>query len=218
MQARFSAVLFDFDGTLVDSSEGIFKSLIYAFEADGKPSPEEKTLRKFIGPPIYDSFKNLFGYPDDKIDFMIAKYRERYREKGWREASVYPGIPALLHTLHDCGVKLATASSKPVDFIRQILDEDGLLPLFHYIGGTDFDNKSADKAEIMRGAMRALGVSANETIMVGDRLYDIDGAHRSGLPCIAVLYGFGSREEFEKYGAEYIVNTAEDILPILVKE
>ena len=80
MQARFSAVLFDFDGTLVDSSEGIFKSLIYAFEADGKPAPEEKTLRKFIGPPICESFKNLFGYPDDKIDFMIAKYRERYRE------------------------------------------------------------------------------------------------------------------------------------------
>lgn len=218
MQPRFAAVLFDFDGTLVDSSEGIFKSLIYAFRADGKDAPEAATLRKFIGPPIYDSFKTLFGYPDDKIDFMIAKYRERYREKGWREAAVYPGIPALLQTLRDCGVKLATASSKPVDFIRQILEEQGLLPLFHYIGGTDFDNKSADKAEIMRDAMRALGVSPEETIMVGDRLYDIDGAHRAEIPCIAVLYGFGSREEFEHYGAEYIVDTAEDILQVLVKE
>ena len=107
-------------------------------------------------------------------------------------------------------MKLATASSKPVDFIRQILDEDGLLPLFHYIGGTDFDNKSADKAEIMRGAMRALGVSENETMMVGDRLYDIDGAHRAGLPCIAVLYGFGSREEFEKYGVGAVRKAARE--------
>ena len=86
MKPRYKAVLFDFDGTLADTSEGIFKSLQYAFEADGKPSPPLSTLRKFIGPPIYDSFQTLFGYPDDKIGFMIEKYRERYRARGWREA------------------------------------------------------------------------------------------------------------------------------------
>ncbi|MGN0571089.1 MAG: HAD hydrolase-like protein [Candidatus Fimenecus sp.] len=205
------AVLFDFDGTLVDSSEGIFKSLIYAFQADGKPIPDETTLRKFIGPPIYDSFKNLFGYKDEKIDYMIAKYRERYRAIGYREVEVYDGIPALLARLHQSGIKIATASSKPTVFIEKILEERNLLSYFSYLGGTDFDNISSDKTVIVQNAMDALGVSPKDTVMVGDRLYDIRGAKGANVPCIAVLYGFGSREEFLEYGADYIVSTPQEI-------
>ena len=89
MKSRYDAVLFDFDGTLVDSSEGIFKSLIYAFEADGRDIPPESELRKFIGPPIYDSFKTLYGYADDKIEWMVLKYRERYKTKGYKEVKIY---------------------------------------------------------------------------------------------------------------------------------
>lgn len=211
MALHCKAVLFDFDGTLVDSSEGIYKSLIYAFEADGKPIPDEATLRKFIGPPIYDSFKNLFGYKDEKIDWMIAKYRERYRTIGYREVEVYDGIPALLERLHQNGVKIATASSKPTVFIEKILEERNLLTYFDYLGGTDFDNISSDKTVIVQNAMHALGVSPQETVMVGDRLFDIRGAKGAGVPCIAVLYGFGSREEFEEYGADYIVRTPQEI-------
>lgn len=211
MALHCKAVLFDFDGTLVDSSEGIYKSLIYAFEADGKPIPDEATLRKFIGPPIYDSFKNLFGYKDEKIDWMIAKYRERYRTIGYHEVEVYDGIPALLERLHQNGVKIATASSKPTVFIEKILEERNLLAYFDYIGGTDFDNILSDKTVIVQNAMHALGVSPQETVMVGDRLFDIRGAKGAGVPCIAVLYGFGSREEFEEYGADYIVRTPQEI-------
>ncbi|MGN0519306.1 MAG: HAD hydrolase-like protein [Candidatus Fimenecus sp.] len=211
MALNCKAVLFDFDGTLVDSSEGIFKSLMYAFEADGKPIPDEATLRKFIGPPIYDSFKNLFGYKDEKIDWMIAKYRERYRAIGYREVEVYAGIPALLERLHQNGIKIATASSKPTVFIEKILEERNLLSYFDYLGGTDFDNISSDKTVIMQDAMRALSVSPQETVMVGDRLYDIRGAKGASVPCIAVLYGFGSREEFLEYGADYIVRTPKEI-------
>ncbi len=212
------AVLFDFDGTLADSSEGIFKSLIYAFECDGKPAPAESTLRKFIGPPIYDSFKNLFGYTDGKIDFMIEKYRERYREKGYLETRIYDGIPELLCTLREKGIKIATASSKPTVFIEQILKEHGLYGYFDYIGGTQFDNISADKAAVLQSAMDALGVTARETVMVGDRLFDIRGAKGVGVPCIAVLYGFGSREEFVEYGAEYIVETPAQIETLIFGE
>lgn len=218
MHTRFKAVLFDFDGTLVDSSEGIFKSLIYAFEADGKPAPDPATLRKFIGPPIYDSFKTLFGYTDDKIDFMIEKYRERYRTVGWHEARVYAGIPELLRALHENGIKMATASSKPTPFIRQIVEEQGLLSYFDYLGGTKFDNISSNKTEILENAMRELGVSPEETVMVGDRLFDIRGAQGAGIPCIAVLYGFGSRAEFEEYGADYIVETPQDVFDLIVEE
>lgn len=212
------AVLFDFDGTLADSSEGIFKSLIYAFQCDGKPAPDGATLRKFIGPPIYDSFKTLFGYTDGKIDFMIEKYRERYRETGYLETKIYDGIPELLHALRENGIRVATASSKPTVFIEKILKEHGLYEYFDYVGGTQFDNISSDKSVILKNAMDALGVTARETVMVGDRLFDIRGAKGVGVPCIAVLYGFGSREEFEKYGAEYIVETPAEIKSLILGE
>ncbi len=212
------AVLFDFDGTLADSSEGIFKSLLYAFECDGKPAPDEATLRKFIGPPIYDSFKTLFGYADDKIDYMIEKYRERYRKTGYSETRIYDGIPALLKALRESGIKIATASSKPTVFIEKILQENGLQAYFDYIGGTQFDNISADKSVVLQNAMDALGVTARETVMVGDRLFDIRGAKRVGVPCIAVLYGFGSRAEFIEHGAEYIVETPAEIKTLLLGE
>ncbi len=211
MLSECKAVLFDFDGTLVDSSEGIFKSLIYAFQKDGKVAPDEATLRKFIGPPIYDSFKTLFGYADDKIDFMIEKYRERYRAVGYREVEVYAGIPELLRRLRENGFKIATASSKPTVFIKQILEEQGLLSCFDYLGGTQFDNISSDKTAVLQNAMHALGVTPKETVMVGDRLFDIRGAKGAGVPCIAVLYGFGSRAEFLDYGADYIVESAKEI-------
>lgn len=212
------AVLFDFDGTLADSSEGIFKSLIYAFQCDGKPAPDEATLRKFIGPPIYDSFKNLFGYTDGKIDFMIEKYRERYRKTGYSETRIYDGIPELLCALREKGIKIATASSKPTVFIKQILVEHGLYGCFDYVGGTQFDNISSDKSAILQAAMDALGVSAQETVMVGDRLFDIRGAKGVGVPCIAVLYGFGSRAEFEEYGAEYIAQTPAEVKTLILGE
>lgn len=212
------AVLFDFDGTLADSSEGIFKSLIYAFQCDGKPAPDGATLRKFIGPPIYDSFKTLFGYTDGKIDFMIEKYRERYRETGYLETKIYDGIPELLRALRENGIRVATASSKPTVFIEKILKVHGLYEYFDYVGGTQFDNISSDKSVILKNAMDALGVTAHETVMVGDRLFDIRGAKGVGVPCIAVLYGFGSREEFEKYGAEYIVETPAEIKSLILGE
>lgn len=218
MYSRYKAVLFDFDGTLVDSSEGIFKSLAYAFEKDGRPVPDTQTLRKFIGPPIYDSFKTLFGYRDEKIDFMVKKYRERYRAQGYREVRVYDGIPALLQKLKANGVKIATASSKPTVFIEQILKEQGLFSYFDYIGGTLFDNISSDKTAIIQETMQALGVAAEDCVMIGDRLYDIRGAKGADVPCIAVLFGFGSRAEFEEYGADFIAETTEEVSDLIFED
>lgn len=149
---------------------------------------------------------------------MIEKYRERYREKGWREARIYDSIPQLLRTLRENGVKTATASSKPTPYIEQILREQGLFEYMNYIGGTRFDEKHADKAAIIRDAMQALGVAKADTIMVGDRLYDICGAKAAGIPCIAVLYGFGSRKEFEEYGADFIAETPADMQNLLFED
>lgn len=221
MKKLYDAVLFDFDGTLVDSSEGIFKSLIYACLADGRPEPTTDELRSFIGPPIYDSFKTFYNCPDEEIDFLIKKYRERYAEKGYREAVFYDGIPELLNRLRDNGIKVATASSKPVKFIDKILDENNLKQYFDYLGGTVFDEirLGSGKTGIINNAAEMLGVTdKSRVIMVGDRKYDIDGAKGAGIKTIAVLFGFGSREEFEKHGAEYIAENVGDIEKIIFGE
>ena len=215
--ANYDAVLFDFDGTLVDSSKGIYESLIYALKCGGTDEPDGETLRKFIGPPIYDSFKNLFGFEDGKIEFMIKKYREHYSGGGLYELDIYEGIPELLRTLHENGIKIATASSKPKVFIEKILEKTGLGEYIDYAGGTLFDEKGATKTKILLNAMDNLGCAdKNRVIMVGDRKYDIDGAKGAGIKTIAVLYGFGSREEFEEHGAEYIVENTKEIEKIVL--
>lgn len=216
MILKYKTALFDFDGTLFDSSEGIFKSLAYAFKADNKPEPTEAELRRFIGPPIYDSFKNFYGYSDDKIDFMIMKYRERYRELGVWESVAYNGIPELLNKLKDSGIRLATASSKPTHFIEMILKKHKLYDLFDFVGGVTFDETSSDKTEIINNALNVLGADKETSIMVGDRKFDINGAHGAGIPCIAALYGFGSREEFTENNADFIVSTPKDIEKIIL--
>ena len=217
--AKYETALFDFDGTMVDSSEGIFKSLIYALESGGYERPSDETLRKFIGPPIYDSFQKLFGFEDDEIQYMISKYRERYRGKGLEEVSVYPGIAQLLKTLKENGVKTATASSKPKVFIEKILASTGLDGYIDYVGGTQFDEKGASKTAILEDALLNLGCTdKSKAVMVGDRKFDIDGAKGAGIETIAVLYGFGSREEFEAHGAEYIVENTKEIEKIILGE
>lgn len=217
--ANFDAVLFDFDGTMVDSSKGIFHSLIYALRSAGADEPDEATLRKFIGPPIYDSFQNLFHFPEDEIEFLIKKYRENYSSEGLLMLDIYDGIPELLKKLHDSGIKTATASSKPRVFIQRILEATGLGEHIDYIGGTSFDEKGAGKTAILVDAMENLGCTdKSRVLMVGDRKYDIDGAKGAGIPTAAVLYGFGSREEFEKHGAEYIVNGTKELEKIIFGE
>ncbi|MBQ5994933.1 MAG: HAD hydrolase-like protein [Clostridia bacterium] len=214
---NYDIVLFDFDGTMVDSSEGIFKSLIYALESAGRERPSDETLRKFIGPPLYDSFKNLFGFEDGEIQKMIDKYRERYREKGLEEVEVYEGIPELFKTLKENGVKTATASSKPTQFIERILKSTGLYEYVDYVGGTAFDEKGSGKTAILENSLKMLGCTdRSRAIMVGDRKYDIDGAKGAGLKTIAVLYGFGSEEEFREHKAEYIVKSTKEIEKIIL--
>ena len=217
--ANYDAVLFDFDGTLLDTSRGIFQSLIYALKCAGADEPDEATLRKFIGPPIYDSFLNLFHFKEDEIDFLIKKYREHYSAQGLYEYDIYDGIPELLKTVHENGVKVATASSKPRVFIEKILVKTGLAQYVDYVGGTTFDEKSGGKTEILLDAMEKLGCKdKSRVLMVGDRKFDIDGAKGAGIVTAAVLYGFGNRREFEEHGAEYIVENTGEIENIIFGE
>lgn len=215
MESKFKYILFDFDGTLTDSSEGIFKSLSYAFEFYGHGEPSEKFLRKFIGPPLHYSFKEFCGFSDEHAAEMTEKYRERYRVTGYLENFIYDGIPETLEKLKERGFVLATASSKPEKFVHDICEQRDIKKYFDFIGGTKFDNTSESKAVVIENAMKKIGASKENTLMVGDRLFDIDGAHTVGIPCCAVLYGFGCREEFEEHNADYIVEKPQDILDLV---
>ena len=213
--SNYKYILFDFDGTLTNSSEGIFKSLTYAFESYGHGTPSLDLLKKFIGPPLYHSFTVYCGFDDKHAWEMTDKYRERYRVKGYLESCLYGGVADTLKALKEQGYILATASSKPLHLIDQICENLDIKKYFDFLGGTEFDNTSESKATVIENAMKNIGASLDNTLMVGDTKFDIDGAHQVGIPCVAVTYGFGTLEDFKEYKAEYIVDKAEEILDIV---
>lgn len=219
MKRNFDVVLFDFDGTIADTSDGIFKSLKFAFKECGYPEPDESKLVKMIGPSLYDGFREVFGIQKEDATKLIAKYRERYNIIGIFECSLYDGIEEHLKTLKASGVKLSAASSKPLPFVERILDYFDLHKYFDYVSCTSFDAAEMTKADVINNGLEALNVSdKSRAVMVGDRLYDIEGAKEAGIPCIAVLYGFGNMEEFLEYKADYIVNDVNDIEKVILGE
>lgn len=215
MENKYKYILFDFDGTLTDSSEGIFKSLVYAFEYYGHGMPAQELLKKFIGPPLSYSFTEFCGFSEEHSQEMIEKYRERYKVKGYLENTIYDGVRETLDELKKRGVVMATASSKPLKFVNDICENLDIKKYFSFMGGTAFDNTHETKAQVIKNAMREIGADKDSTLMVGDRMFDIDGAHEAGVPCCAVMYGFGSREEFQEHNAEYIVVHPTEILDLI---
>ena len=213
--SNYKYILFDFDGTLTDSSEGIFKSLTYAFESYEHGTPSEDLLKQFIGPPLHYSFTEICGFTPEHAVEMTEKYRERYKVKGYLESKLYDGVYELLEELKNRGYKLATASSKPLHFVDQICEKLDIKKFFDFLGGTEFDNTSESKATVIENAMTNIGATLQDTLMVGDTKFDIEGAHQVGIPCVAVTYGFGTMEDFKEYKAEYIVDTAKEILDIV---
>lgn len=215
--ANFDYVIFDFDGTVADTGEGILKSLQYSFVAMGDPAPDLNDLKKFIGPPVYYSYTHFYGIAEDKVDLYVKKYRERYREKGIYESKVYDGFTELLHYLKKNKIKVGIASSKPENLIYSVSDYLEITDLFDAIVGVKTDNsKHSSKAGLISQAMIDLGATEKSNVlMVGDRCFDIDGAHEAGVKCCAALWGYGNKEEFEKHKADFIVSKPEDIKNIL---
>ena len=215
---NYSTVFFDLDGTLVDSGEGVRNSVAYALNKFGIEVENKDSLSCFIGPPLTVSFKTFYGFDDEKADTGVAFYREYYKEKGIFEGYVYEGIEECLKRLKDAGKKIMVATSKPEVFAKMVLEKFGIAKYFDFIAGATMDEKTrSNKIEIMQYAFDSCGVLPKDVIMVGDRLFDIEGAKHFGMECIAVLYGYGSREEFEQYGAEYIVSTPSDVADIILE-
>lgn len=216
---RYTAAIFDFDGTLADSGEGIINCVLYALHKFGIPEEDRQKLTYFIGPPLFDSFRDLYGVSDADADRLVALYRERYHTKGVLESRLYEGIPSLLKHLRQSGIPTAVCSSKPEKFVREISQNLGILEDLDAISAVSFADKNADKAPLLQKALDLLGVKASKKIaMVGDRHFDMEAAATLGVAAIGVGYGFGSREELRQSGADKIADTVKELETILLEE
>lgn len=216
--SKYDYVLFDFDGTVTDTGEGILKSLQYSFSAMGHEVPDLKDLKKFIGPPIHYSYTTFYGISEEDVGDYIKKYRERYREKGIYECYVYEGMRETIEVLRNKGVKIGIASSKPVSLIYDVMNHLGITELFDAVTGVTVDDSNhSGKTFLVLDCMEKLGAAdKSRVLMVGDRKFDLDGASGAGVDSCAVLFGYGSKEEFLKHNATYIIEKAEDLLDIVL--
>ena len=209
---RFDAVIFDLDGTLTESEPGITKSVQYALEKMNYPVPERETLRRFIGPPLLESFEGISGMGEEEAERAVSVYRERFTTVGWKENSVYPGIYALLRALKKNGCYVAVATGKPLPSTRKILDYFALTPLIDRIEAIQPTDHHADKPALVR---RALPRNYKKACMVGDRAGDMEGAKANAIEGVGALYGYGTEEELVRAGASFLakdVNALADLL------
>lgn len=206
-------ILFDLDGTLTDPGLGITNSVMYALRKYGMEVPPRQELYSFIGPPLKQSFMRWCGFDEAEGEQAVKYYREYYRDKGLLENEVYDGIEDMLRALREKGKRLAVATSKPEEFAIRILEHFGLAQYFEVIAGDTLDFKRNTKADVIASALERLGVTDRSgVIMVGDREHDVIGAKAQDLPCIGVLFGYGSQEELEAAGAKHIAQTPADVL------
>ena len=206
-------ILFDLDGTLTESGEGIMKSVQYALEKLGIIEENPEKLLQYVGPPLKDSFMEFHGLSEEQAEQGIGYYRERYTQTGMFENRLYPQIPELMEVLKINDKILGVASSKPEVFVKQILERFGIAQYFQVIVGSELDGTRARKEEVIEEALARLHMQTerDKILMVGDRSQDVDGARSCGLQCIGVAYGYGTREELEQAGAVYIADTVEDL-------
>lgn len=209
-------VLFDLDGTLTDSQDGIMNAIEYALEYYGIQVKERDSLRPFLGPPLSESMQKYCGFDRVKAVEAVEKFREYYNTRGKFENKVYPGVESMLKAVQETGCRLYVATSKPEEIAREILEHFGLAGYFDYIGGATSDDSRVKKSDVVRYVMDKAGIDrADEAVMVGDRKHDIVGAKENGLEAVGVLYGYGDRQELEAAGADYLAEQAEEIIRFL---
>ena len=207
------AILFDLDGTLTDSGEGIINCAIVALEHFGLPVPSREEMRVFVGPPLHESFIN-HGVPADRADEAVQVYRSRYIPIGKFENTPYPGIRQMLETLKADGHKLYVATSKPEAMSVEILEHFDLAKYFDMICGATMDTSRSSKDAVIAYLLEQNGRTDN-MIMVGDTKFDVLGAAAHGIPTIGVSWGYGEVADMEKAGAKAIAHTTEELLALL---
>ena len=209
------AILFDLDGTLTDSGEGILNCAAATLEHFGLPVPSREEMRVFVGPPLRDTFLQ-HGVPADRLDEAVAVYRKRYIPIGMFENHPYEGIETLLWELKSLGHYLYVATSKPEWMAVEILTKFGLAPYFEIIAGATMDGSRDAKADVIAYLLEQTG-DISEAVMVGDTAFDVIGAKQHGISCVGVTWGYGSEDELRSSGAAAIAGTMEQLQEILHK-
>lgn len=206
----YKAILFDLDGTLTESGEGITKSVQYALEKLGKPVPPVEELQVFVGPPLMEQFMKYADLDEETARLAVQYYRERYSTIGIFENRPYPGVEEMLRELKRKGYRLAVASSKPEYFVLQILEHFELKDYFEEIVGSELNGARVTKTEVIEETLTRMRLSNHreQVLMVGDKEHDVFGARASDLSCLAVSYGYGTMEELENAKPLKIVDSA----------
>ncbi len=210
------AILFDLDGTLIDSSEGITKSTQYALAHYGIIENDLSKFYKFIGPPLVTSFKKYYDFPEEQAVEAVAVYRERYNKIGLFECSLYPGVRECIEKLKAQGYLIGMASSKPEVSCRRILEHFGILELFDDVVGATFDGRIDTKEEVLNEVMcRWSDVPKDEMCLIGDTMFDVEGANQVGIRTVAVTFGFGNVQEMVEAGAVAVCDDMEKLPDIV---
>ena len=210
------AILFDLDGTVIDSSEGITKSVQYALESFGIQETDLTKLYPFIGPPVLDSFQKYYDFTQEMAEQAVVKYRERYHVTGCYESALFEGVEETLGKLKELGYQIGIASSKPEKFCKIILDYLGVLSLFDEVVGATEDGKINSKEQVLAEVFRRWEhIPKNEMCLVGDTIYDVEGANAHGIPCVGVSFGFGNVEKMKQAGAVAICDEFRQLLSII---
>ena len=207
-------VLFDLDGTLTDSGEGIINCAILALEHYGCPIPSREEMRVFVGPPLHETFLK-FGVPADRTEEAVAVYRSRYIPIGAYENTPYPGIRELLEALKAAGHTLYVATSKPEAMSVSILEHFGLAHYFDRICGASMDTSRSSKEAVIAYLIGQNGRPDN-MVMVGDTKFDVLGAKIHGIPCIGVSWGYGEIKDMEDAGALAIAHSVQELHTLLL--
>ncbi|MEY4533184.1 MAG: hypothetical protein RI926_953 [Actinomycetota bacterium] len=213
----WSSVLFDLDGTILDSAPGIVDALTATFTHLGLPVPARDEFMAYIGPPLLASLQERAGLTEEKAREALALYRADFRRDGAFDSAVFPGVIGLLDSLHDAGVPLAIATSKPEDQARAILDHFELSEYFTVIAGASEDDARTSKAHVVGHALSELshsGADISQSVLIGDRIYDVEGAAAHNVPTIIVEWGYGS--PVEAAGAIATVYSADRLRELLL--
>jgi phosphoglycolate phosphatase len=206
-------MLFDLDGTLTDSRPGILESMRYALRALGIDPPADDALERLIGPPTHDAFRELLGSDDVRlIERAISKYRERFSSIGMFENSVYAGVHDGLVRLASASIKMWVVTSKPKVYADKIVDHFDLRRLFIDVYGSQLSGELGQKGDLIEHVLRAERLNPDETWMIGDRKHDVIGARANGVHAVGVLWGYGSREELIRAGADSVFASMSELV------
>lgn len=206
-----ATLFFDLDGTLIDSATGITRCVAHALERMGEPVPGEAELRRWIGPPLRDSFGPLLGHDPERTERAVDFYRERFDAVGWREHAVYEGIAEAVAALAAAGHRLAVVTAKNEPHARRIVDHLPFGQHFEAVVGATPCGRLSHKPELIGEALARLGLGADGVWMIGDRHMDVDGARHHGMASVGVLWGFGGEEELRAAGATRLVARPEQL-------